>query len=192
MRLAWLLGEVSLKINVTNDMIERSTEFANSVIDTNVNQYARRNQGNREKILKDICVGKIAEFAVHHYFKIHGVDCTEPDVNIYQAKKKNFGADLITTLDSDITHVHVKSQLMSSANRYGMSWMFQQSDSLITRPKPSDTLALCLTEDDLSTVELKGILSATSVIERYKLPKLPQLYSKRALYYDDIKDLARL
>lgn len=173
-----------MKINVTNDMIERSNEFANAVIETNVNQYARRNQGNREKVLKDICVGKIAEFAIHSFFKQRGIDCTEPDVNVYEAKKKSFGADLII---SCIKHIHVKSQLESSAKRYGTSWMFQQTDKLITAPKDTDYIALCLTEDNLSAVAIKCFLKADAVTDKYDLPKLPQLYSKRALYWNSIE-----
>lgn len=175
---------MTITIEISNEVRELSLDFAERVIDSNVTHYAKRNQTNKKKIINDICVGKIAEFAVNRYFKLRGIDCTQPDLNVYEAKKKSFDADLII---SCVKHIHVKSQLDSSAKRYGTSWMFQKTDKLITQPKATDYIALCLTKDGLSEVMIKSFLKADAVTDKYDLPKLPQLYSKRALYWESFE-----
>lgn len=183
------MTKIEKRIEVTSEIKQQSKEFAENVIETNVNQYARRNQGNRAKIINDIMVGKVAEFAVYQYYKSMGLDCTQPDTTVYEAKKKSFDADLIVSENLDLKHIHVKSQLLSSAKRYGASWMFQKTDKLIEKPKEVDYIALCLTPDSLDFVELQCILPASRITHLYALPKLPQLYSKRALYWDDVSSL---
>lgn len=177
------------RIEVTDKERELAQDFAIRVIDTNVNHYARRNQSNKDKIINDITVGKIAEYAAAKMFLLHGIDCTEPDITVYGAKKKSFDADLII---ATAKHIHVKSQLTSSARRYGKSWMFQKTDKLITKPKETDYILVCNVDDSKEFVVTEALFKANEITHLYGEPKVMQLSSKKALYWDTVSDIKEL
>lgn len=108
-------------VSIPGDVRERARAFAHAVTDT-VN-YRDSNQTVMEKVRDDHFVSKLGEEAARILFE--GRDCRVegPDYGVYEAKRKSWAADLkINGLE-----VAVKTQRRSAANRYGLSWTFQDS-----------------------------------------------------------------
>lgn len=171
-----------LIIELTEKALKLSRDFADKVVGTNIEAYKRRGQSNLRAITEQIYGGKLAEFAVASVLK----DCTEPDVEIYDKKKKSFSADLIW----NEKQIHVKSQTRESAKKYGTSWSFQKQDRLIKQPTPEDLLALCVLDLSLNTVCLWGVFPATLAVPILKEPVVYQLRNtKSVLYWDDLREV---
>ncbi len=101
--------------------VTRATAFADAVTET-VN-YRDSNQSVKEKIRDDHFVSKLGEEAVRFVFEQRDCKIEGPDYTIYSGKRKSWDADLkINALD-----VAVKTQRRSAAQRYGLSWTFQDS-----------------------------------------------------------------
>ena len=113
-------------------------EFAKHCVDSNRDEYARRNQTNISKILTDINEGKLAEYQVFNTLMLKGKNPSPPDIMIYGKNDKSFDADITCGL----INVHVKS--CSGTSPFGNSWIFQPNDELVTRPTETDYLALCV------------------------------------------------
>lgn len=108
-------------VHLLPEAVERAKVFAEAVIDT-VN-YRDSNQATKKKIHDDHFISKLGEEAVCMIFKSRNCEVKGPDYDIYTGKQKSWSADLvINTLD-----VAVKTQRRSAANRYGLSWTFQDS-----------------------------------------------------------------
>jgi len=108
-------------ISIPEEARERALSFSHAVTAT-VN-YKDSNQSIQEKIRDDHFVSKLGEEAVRILFQ--GRECLVegPDYGVYEAKRKSWAADLkVNGLD-----VAVKTQRRSAANRYGLSWTFQDS-----------------------------------------------------------------
>ena len=119
-------------IHLPTEAVQRASVFSDSVIDT-VN-YRDSNQSRRQKIRDDHFVSKLGEEAVRLVFEARSCSVEGPDYTIYEDKQKSWAADLtINALD-----VAVKTQRRSAANRYGLSWTFQDSprrrDPILTMP----------------------------------------------------------
>jgi hypothetical protein len=119
-------------IQLPSEAIARANAFAEAVIDT-VN-YRDSNQSHRQKIRDDHFVSKLGEEAVSLVFEARKCLVEGPDYTIYEGKQKSWVADLkINGLD-----VAVKTQRRSAANRYGLSWTFQDSpkrrDPILSMP----------------------------------------------------------
>lgn len=171
-------------VDLFKESIEKCSKFAELCVDTNLDEYKRRRQFNRAKITDDIKTGKMAEIAVFDFLTGKNFKCNEPDFEIYTARKKNFNQDLIAVKDDKTWHIHVKSQKSEQADKYGISWMFQKKDKLITKPKEEDVIVLCIVT--ACTVNVIGAHYAKDIVDIYGEPKLKHLTSKAALYYDDI------
>lgn len=156
--------------------------FASSVVSTNIDAYRRRNQTDVTKIIDDIYVGKLGEFAAYNFLKHGRRELAAPDVEIYGARKKSFAADLVTT-----THkYHVKTMKRESAERYGLSWSFQIQDPLVKNPAINDVLALC--EEINGEIDIKCFVRASRVCGLYTKPKLAKLHNiKVVLMWDDVE-----
>ena len=116
-------------IRITKEMQEACKTFAEEVISTNVEEYAKRNQTDIELIKKQIYEGKLAEWATCKFYKDMKMDhCTEPDMKIYSKDEKSFDADLHIKFRNFRRNIHVKSQNESSAKRFGTSFLFQKND----------------------------------------------------------------
>jgi len=164
--------------------IDKCRTFAHAVVNTNIDRYAQRNQFDIDKIIDDIFVGKLAEYAAYKFLLSRGKKVTEPDTQVYAANKKSFSADLT----DGINHYHVKCMKKSAAERFGLSWSFQIEDRLITRPANNDVMLLC--EIDGTDVDIKTIIKATKVTELYTKPVLKKLWHvKRVLMWNDIFEL---
>lgn len=171
-------------IELDDKTIEKCAVFAGECVETNIDEYKRRRQFNKTKIIGDIKTGKIAECAAFSFFKKNNFSVVEPDFKIYTARKKNFNSDIIASKSNKEWLIHVKSQRIEQSEKYGISWMFQKQDKLITKPKSLDVLFLCLVK--AHTVDVIGIHKAEDITDIYGEPKLTYLTSKAALYYKDI------
>lgn len=108
-------------IHLSSEAVDRATAFADAVI-TTVN-YRDSNQSVKEKISDDHFVSKLGEEAVRFVFEQRDCAVEGPDYTIYSGKRKSWAPDLkINMLD-----VAVKTQRRSAAQRYGLSWTFQDS-----------------------------------------------------------------
>jgi hypothetical protein len=115
------------------EAIARATAFAEAVSETV--DYRDSNQTQKKKIQDDHFVSKLGEEAVRLVFETRHCIVEGPDYTIYAGKKKSWVADLkINELD-----VAVKTQRRSAANRYGLSWTFQDSprrrDPILSMPE---------------------------------------------------------
>ena len=151
-------------------------------------QRARRNQTNKSAILSQTTVGKIAEWAVTFFYSDKGYQMSAPDMKIYAAPNKSFDADLLM----NGTPLHVKSQSIDSANRYGTSWTFQyggkgtgHKDPLINRV--DENVALCVVDMKQHMVIIHGIFNFKVLRKKLKEPKLDYLKkTKRCIYLTDL------
>ncbi len=169
-------------IKISDHFYNKCTQFATEQIPTSSDEYKRRGSKSSEKIKQDITIGKMAEVAAYLYLKDF---CTmkKPDFKIYEKKDKSFSADLIC----EGYHFHIKSQSVSQSKKYGMSWVFQRRDSLLTKTKPEDILVLCQVDD--REVEIVCIAHMEEVKNRKAIgePKLKHLRgNKCTIYYDDL------
>ena len=108
-------------VHLSSEAMARATAFADAVTGT-VN-YRDSNQAIKEKIRDDHFVSKLGEEAVRFVFEQRDCIIEGPDYTIYSGKRKSWDADLkINDLE-----VAVKTQRRSAAQRYGLSWTFQDS-----------------------------------------------------------------
>lgn len=135
------MSKMSL-LPATEYQLELATKFADFCVKTNSDEYAKRNQENRDKVISDIYFGKVAEYQVFNTLMVKGKKPSPPDIMIYEAKDKSFDADITCGL----INVHVKSCQADSP--FGVSWLFQPYDALIDHPSETDYLALCVLSDE--------------------------------------------
>jgi len=111
------------KFAISEDIFTRCTAFSKSSVSSSSDKYARRNQFDLEKIVKDIRNGKIGEEAVHQIFVPQFPKLSQPDHKVYAKKDKSWDPDLHDE-DSKV-RIAVKSQDIDSAIAFGESWVFQ-------------------------------------------------------------------
>lgn len=146
--------------------------------------YRSRGELSVAKIRKDITNGAIAEYAAYEYLKSIGINTTAPDLAVYEGRRKSFSADLTAGGKT----FHVKSQTKESADKYGLSWLFQEQDKIITLPGENSYLVLCLV--DGTDVHIKAIineveLSEADVVSKPKIGRYA--ISKKAIYFADLE-----
>jgi hypothetical protein len=147
--------------------------FSKEVFYTNLDKYKQRNQSDVKKVISDIYIGKMAEFAVWNYLQRDGKDATFPDIMIYLSNKKSYDAD-ITAGD---VKIHVKSCVAMGV--YPISWVFQPNDPVTINPSNKDFLALVSIEDDNSFNAY--FVKAADVLQIYEKPKKEGL-DKKVIY----------
>lgn len=163
--------------------LQTCEEFANNI---KTGFYATRNQFNNEKRIKDNIIGKLGELAIFYYFKNKNVELTQPDFKIYSASKKSWDYDLKGT---DL-NLHVKSQSIEQGKKYGVSWIFENTDRHIFKEVlDSDYVCFVVVDLNNASAEIKSIIKLTDLHhkELFKKPKLAYLTTKSAVYFDDIK-----
>ena len=170
-------------MDILESDIQLSTSFSKDVTKTTVNHYKKRNQSNVKKIEEQSTYGKVAEFCIQRFL---GLDVL-PDLNVYESKKKSFDFDLAKI-------VHVKSQSIESANKYGLSFMFQyagagygHTDPVIVNPSGF----LCLVKVDLTNKKswlVCCLESCKCLPDLLEEPVVWQLKNtKRVLYYSTLE-----
>lgn len=140
-------------------LIDKCYKFAKTRIKGSGDQYKQRGEQNSSKIIDDLVIGLLGEYAVYEFFKSIGVPCTKPDLEIYGVDKKSYKADLTT----DKNNIHVKSQSFSSLKRYGSSWIFQTYDPLLRTEDPSEMLALVSVNLDKNEANILGFVRAVDI-----------------------------
>lgn len=133
--------------------------------------------------------GKIAEWGVTLYFTDLPCTISDPDMTLYAQDKKSFDSDL-TINGRDL---HVKSQNMSSAEKFGTSWMFQYGGNgvghcdKLFKDKDGGWVAFCLVDEPKKTVQIVGICDFNTVRAKLKEPKKEALKkTKRCIYLKDL------
>lgn len=164
-------------IQLSQEIIDKCTKFAEECVDTN-KYYASRGQANRAKIVQDIITGKLGEFAVHELLSSKFSDTTLPDLEIYRGGRKSHSADITAGGHS----FSVKTQSLDSIKRYGMSWLMEKTS---LSKFEGHYMALCLQlEADL--ILIQNILPFEEMLAVQGEPRLKHLTTKSAFYYNDI------
>ncbi len=180
-------------ININDYTRRKCSKFAKERIKTSAGLYKFRGETNEKKMIEDVMIGTMAEYAVYNYIKDLGYKCTKPDLRHYKPRNKSFSADLkaesvfvdTKTLEWQDALVHVKSQGIKSAKAYGASWLFQKEDKIFRGDKDEEFLAFCLV--DGKDIELQAIVKIKDVKKLLKEPKVWRYKdTKVALYLDDV------
>jgi hypothetical protein len=166
-------------IHLPPETVARASAFADAVTDTV--DYRDSNQSRRQKIRDDHFVSKLGEEAVRIVFEARKCTVEGPDYEIYQGKQKSWVADLkVNALE-----VAVKTQRRSAANRYGLSWTFQDSpkrrDPILSMPEA--WVCLVVYEDLKSDFEclVYPLRKIKQLI--FEAPRLRQLAGKKQAVY---------
>jgi len=162
--------------------------FAEHVYETNRVEYARRQQYDKDMIIRQIAIGKMAELGVFDYLSGLELNPSFPDFGIYSSNKKNFGADMTFEYQQNCINCHIKSQTVSQAKLYSLSWSFQKKkEPLLDEVTPTNNLLVLVSMHDL-IAEVLGFIWAFEAIPLYSEPRLSRLKANKAvLYYDDLK-----
>lgn len=162
-------------------------DFAQKEIVTTERMRNKRGQFNREKMVYDTTVGKMGEWAVTWLFWKNNIDCSEPDMEIYEKHRKSFDADL--TYDG--VELHVKSQCEEAARRYGTSFVFQKggqgrghTDPII---RSGDGQAIfVVVRETTRSADVYGPITTDVLRKNLRDPKLDYLKkTKTCVYLED-------
>lgn len=149
-------------------ILNRVKLFASERMGGSKDLYVYRGEKNLSKMEEDIIIGTLGEYAVFNYLKSLGYKCSRPDLKIYEKKRKSFDADLTVTrndFNKSKVNVHVKSQSLKSVKRYGQSWLFQRSDSLVANPAKNDIMIFTNVCPKTWEVNIVGIVHPKLVCE---------------------------
>lgn len=166
-------------VSIPDDARERAFNFAARVTETV--DYKDSNQTVIEKVRDDHFVSKLGEEAVRILFEGRNCLVDGPDYGVYEAKRKSWAADLrVNDLD-----VAVKTQRRSAANRYGLSWTFQDSperrDPILDMP---DAWVCLVVFEDLKE-ETECVVYPIRKIKQliFEAPRLGKLVGKKQAVY---------
>ncbi len=173
----------ALNITLSESEITKATCFADAVLAT-VN-YTDTLQFNQQKIRDDHFVSKLGEEAVRRAFEQYGCQVQGPDYTIYTGRQKSWDSDLYVEGGA----LAVKTQRSSAAQRYGLSWTFQQSkfrtDPILAQPEAW----VCFVEyHDLQEGCIFTVFEPLQIGELpLEAPRLARLVDKKvAVYAADI------
>lgn len=175
-----------MKIKLSKYFENVAHEFATARMQGSKKLYEYRGEMCENKMWQDIVIGVMGEFAVYQYLKSQNVITSKPDLNIYPGRRKSFDADLF---NAEID-VHVKSQGVKSAERYGNSWLLQRSDKVVSDPAANEFFAF--TNVDGREVEILGIVKCQDILKKglFDECRVPRYrHTKVALYFDHIKEV---
>ena len=178
-----------MKIVIDSKTVEKCRKFAEDRLVLSANCYKWRGEQNKSKMIEDILVGTLGEFGVYEYLKQKGIQVSEPDLKIYEQKRKSHSADL----QSEEFKFHVKSQTSRSISRYGHSYLFQQKDKLVLSPSAMDFVCFTSVDLDGRVVEVHGVVKGVDLVPFYSECKVPMYrHTKCALYLKDFQDKINL
>lgn len=162
-------------IQLSPAAVARAKTFA-QVVRATVD-YRDSNQAKQKKIEDDHFVSKLGEEAVRMVFEARNCLVAGPDYTVYEKERKSWVADLkINELE-----VAVKTQRRSAANRYGLSWTFQDSpkrrDPILSTP---DAWVCFVVYEDLKP-EFECIVYPLRKIKQliFEAPRLAHLAGKK-------------
>jgi hypothetical protein len=170
-------------VNISKRIFNRCEKFALKRINGSADCYAYRGETRKDKMIQDVIIGTMGEWAVEAHLASMGYECTEPDMKIYKKKRKSFDADLYV----DDIEIHVKSQGLVSAKRYGNSWLLQRNDKIVSDPKPNQLFAFTNVDLDNRVVDILGYCWADDMV--YGECKVwAYQKTKVAIYLPDIEE----
>jgi hypothetical protein len=166
-------------VHLSSEAIQRAQDFAQAVADTV--DYGDSHQTKKEKIYDDHFVSKLGEEAVRLVFESRHCTVEGPDYSIYESRQKSWSADLkINALD-----VAVKTQRRFVANRYGLSWTFQDSpkrrDPILSMP---DAWVCLVVYEDLK-LNYEFLVYPLRKVKQliFEPPRLSRLVGKKQAVY---------
>jgi hypothetical protein len=173
-------------IRLAPEDVARAQAFAEAVIET-VN-YQDSSQTKKKKIRDDHFVSKLGEEAVRLVFEARKCAVEGPDYAVYASAQKSWKADIkINGLA-----VAVKTQRRSMANRYDLSWTFQDSparrDPLLSMPEAW----VCLVVYEDLKPEVECLVYPLRKIRQliFEPPRLPRLAGKKqAVYLETLQNI---
>lgn len=164
-------------------LLNKCEKFATKRITGSAHLYKYRGESRQDKMIDDIKIGCLGEWAVYKHLQQLGYDPSEPDMKIYEKRRKSFDADIYC----DEIEVHVKSQGVKSAKRYGNSWLVQRSDKLVSEPKDNQIFAFTNVNLETMKVTIIGYCWAKDMI--YGECKVWSYQkTKKAIYIREIED----
>jgi len=168
---------------ISDEIYNKCLEFAHKRIEGSSGLYAYRGEQNRNKMIEDCLIGTLGEWGAHSYLLTKGIKVSEPDLNIYETKRKSFAADLS---NADYS-IHVKSQSLKSFKKYGASWLLQRSDRIVKEPTDKDYFVFVKVNS--KEVEIMGTCKVRDIVINglWGECKVPSYrHSKVALYLDEL------
>jgi hypothetical protein len=166
-------------IRLSPEDVIQAQAFADAVIET-VN-YLDSSQTKRKKIRDDHFVSKLGEKAVRLVFEARKCVVEGPDYVVYDNQQKSWRADLkINELE-----VAVKTQRRSAANRYDLSWTFQDAparrDPILAMPEAW----VCLVVYEDLKPDYECLVYPLRKIKQliFESPRLPRLIGKKQTVY---------
>ena len=185
--------KVNTFITIDNETIKLCEQFVDKVHGTVEEMWEKRQEGSGDPVKRksDHLMGKKAEFALYKYLLENGYDVSPPDIEIYEAKEKNFSKDLkiISPITGKVYLFHVKCMRLKDIKIYNQpSYLMTKKDDLIRFPEFNDYLGL-MVENNRNTYRFVNNLHAVDVFPDYvELPKdIEQRKFKIAIYYENIK-----
>jgi hypothetical protein len=166
-------------VHLPTEAVARAAAFADSVTST-VN-YRDSNQTVKEKIRDDHFVSKLGEEAVKFVFEARNCQVAGPDYTVYPGKGKSWEADLkVNGLE-----VAVKTQRRSAANRYDLSWTFQDAperrDPILDMP---DAWVCLVVYEDLKEGNECVVYPLRKIKQLiFEAPRLSKLIGKKQAVY---------
>lgn len=185
------------KIKLTNQMFQDCNQFATQSVATHIHHYAQRNQTDNNLIKQQILIGKLGEFAVEKFLLNNQIKIDSPDLTIYDHKSKTFNSDL----KYQNIKIHVKSQEIEQAKKFGLSWIFQYGNNqkghldteIFQQSFKKQYVAFVLIDLKVKLAKIIAFVSLNT-LHQYNLFKDPKKDTlrgiKKAIYYQDIKDLS--
>lgn len=183
---------------ITDEIFQKCSDFASASVGTSTDKYARRNQFNAGKIVKDIRNGKLGEEGVYSKLITQFPKMTAPDHKIYSKKDKSWDPDLKDG-ESNLRFA-VKSQDVDSSIAYGESWVFQFGrggnfdcdTGVFKKIDPDHYVAFVALNTPKRTGAIRAIVRIQWLHEKelFKPMKLKHLQNnKLAVYYEDLEKL---
>lgn len=172
------------RVFLSKDKIAKAADFSKAVIST-IN-YSDSNQTIKSKIQNDHFISKLGEEAVKLVFEDSEQIVKGPDYKIYQGRKKSWEEDLFV----DGIGVAVKTQKWSAAEKYGLSWTFQDAPVRRDPILKNDENWVCfvLVDDRNEGLECRVFPPFQIKDLTFKNPKLKHLIGKKkVVYFEDLK-----
>ncbi len=172
-----------MQYDINDELYEKCKKFANDRIEISKGLYAYRGENNKDKMVEDIIIGTLGEWGIYEHLTSLGYTVSEPDMVIYENKRKSYSADLCF----DEVNIHVKSQGVESVKKYGNSWLLQRSDKVVKNPTEFDIFAFTSVDLETMKINILGYCWATDM--KYGECKVPRYRStKVAIYVNQIED----
>lgn len=168
---------------ISDEDFAKCKAFVEARLAENQDLYKKRG-GFKEE---DLWVGVLAEFASYYYLKEKKIEVDEPDLKIYNSRKKSYNADL----SDGKRQFHVKGQSERSASLYGDSWLMQRYDKIVKNPHRNHFIVPCRVDIDKRKVKIWGIVSNFAIHRKgcWGECKHPAFRTtKVAIYLDSLYD----